>query len=130
MKNMKTKDKELLILEANEIHTDWRKNYEWRRENSRWLRYSRFIALKVLHKLDEIKMTQRALARQLKCSPQYVSKLLKGKANMTLETIALLEEILDLDLVRSSLTFVRRYKQPEEQSSLVAEEGEDSKYGL
>lgn len=32
------------------------------------------------------------------CSQQYVSKLLKGSENLTLETIAKLEEILDLEI--------------------------------
>ena len=106
----KDKDKELQILEANQVDTDWRKNAEWRRANSSWLRYSRVIALKVLHRLDEIQMSQRRLAKELKCSPQYVSKLLKGNANMTLETIANLEKVLEIDLVKSSLAHIKRYE--------------------
>lgn len=118
---MKTKDKELQILEANEVCTNWRKGAEWRQKNKYWLKYSRFIALKVLHRLDEVKMTQRHLAEQLNCSPQYVSKLLKGNANMTLETISKLEDLLKIDLVKSSLSFVRGYEVTKEPVSLVAE---------
>jgi len=40
----------------------------------------------------------------MNCSPQYISKLLKGSENLTLETIAKLEEVLELDLVASSLS--------------------------
>ena len=127
---MKTKDKGLQILEANEVCTNWRKGAEWRRENKSWLKYSRFIALKVLHRLDEVKMTQRHLAEQLNCSPQYVSKLLKGNANMTLETISKLEELLNIDLVKSSLSFVSGYKTPEGNVSLVAESDNHNGYVL
>ena len=115
------KDKDLQILEANEVCTNWRKGAEWRRKNQSWLKYSRFIALKVLHRLDEIKMTQKHLAEKLECSPQYVSKLLKGNANMTLETISKLEDLLKIDLVKSSLSFVRGYEVTKEPVSLVAE---------
>ena len=118
---MKTKDKELQILEANEVCTNWRKGVEWRQKNKSWLKYSRFIALKVLHRLDEVKMTQRHLAEKLECSPQYVSKLLKGNANMTLETISKLEDLLKIDLVKSSLSFVHGYDITKEPVSLVAE---------
>lgn len=114
-------DKQLQILEAHEIHTDWRKRSDWRRTNKFWLRYSRAIALKVLHRLDELKMTQRTLAKNLNCSPQYVSKLLKGQANMTLETIALLEIILDLDLVNSSFSVAKSYNISDDSSRIVAE---------
>lgn len=130
MHKMKTKDKELQILEANEVCTNWRKGAEWRQKNKYWLKYSRFIALKVLHRLDEVKMTQRQLAEQLKCSPQYVSKLLKGNANMTLETISKLEELLKIDLVKSSLSFVSGYKTPEANISLVAESDNYNGYVL
>lgn len=66
-------------------------------------------------------MTQRTLAKNLNCSPQYVSKLLKGQANMTLETIALLEIILDLDLVNSSFSVAKSYNISDDSSRIVAE---------
>lgn len=96
-------DKELSVLEKYEIKTDWRERAQWRRDNRRWLRYSGFIALTVMHRLEELKMSQKELAGKMNCSPQYVSKLLKGSENMTLETISKLEECLDLNLVGSAL---------------------------
>lgn len=114
-------DKELSVLEKHEVKTDWREKAAWRRENRHWLRYSGFIALKVMHRLEELKMSQKELAVKMNCSPQYVSKLLKGSENLTLDTISKLEECLDLDLVRSTLTHVDGYDYHERQYSYVAE---------
>jgi transcriptional regulator with XRE-family HTH domain len=44
-------------------------------------------------------MTQKKLAEMLGVSPQYVSKILKGSENMTLETIAKLEDALGVNLI-------------------------------
>ena len=43
------------------------------------------------------------------CTQQYVSNLLKGSSNMTLETIARLEKALDLDILKTALTPTRTY---------------------
>lgn len=114
-------DNELSALEKHEVKTDWREKAQWRRENRRWLRYSGFIALTVMHRLEEIKMSQKELAEKMNCSPQYVSKLLKGSENLTLDTISKLEECLDLDLVRSALTHVDGYEYHERPYGYVAE---------
>lgn len=117
----KATDKELSVLKKHEVNTNWRENAQWRRENRRWLRYSGFIAIMVMHRLEELKMSQKELAEKMKCSPQYVSKLLKGSENLTLDTISKLEECLDLDLVRSALTHVDGYEYHESPLRLVAE---------
>ena len=117
----KATDKELSVLEKHEVKTNWREKAEWRRENRRWLRYSGFIALTVMHRLEELKMSQKELAEKMICSPQYVSKLLKGSVNLTLDTISKLEECLDLDLIRSALTYVDGYEYRERQYGYVAE---------
>ena len=114
-------DKELSVLEKHEVRTEWREKAEWRRENSRWLRYSGFIALTVMRRLEELKMSQKELAKKMNCSPQYVSKLLKGSENLTLDTISKLEECLDLDLVRTALTHVDGYEYRELKYGYVAE---------
>ena len=118
----KATDKEFSVLEKHEVKTDWREKAEWRRENHRWLRYSGFIALTVMHRLEELKMSQKELAEKMNCSPQYVSKLLKGSENLTLDTISKLEENLDLDLVRSALTHVDGYEYHERKYGYVAEQ--------
>jgi transcriptional regulator with XRE-family HTH domain len=99
------------FLEAHQSPTPsrWREDAQWRRDNEYWLKYSRYITLQVLRAMDEQSVTQVELARRMGCTQQYVSNLLKGSSNMTLETIARLENALNIDLIRSALTYVSGY---------------------
>lgn len=117
----KTIDKELNVLEQHEVKTDWREKARWRRNNRRWLKYSGYIALKVMSRLEELHISQKDLAEMMQCSPQYVSKLLKGSENLTLETISKLEDNLGLDLVNSAFSFVAGYETTGETIRMVAE---------
>ena len=80
----------------------WKENAQWRRNNEKWLGYARIITVKVLKAMDEQSVTQTMLAERMGCTQQYVSNLLKGSSNMTLETIAKLESALHIDLWGSS----------------------------
>lgn len=93
------------LLEYLENHqpatpSNWREKTEWRRENRDWIRHSQEIALAMLNKMDELKMSQTALAKQLGCSQQYVSKLLKGGENLSLETISKIEKALSITIIQ------------------------------
>ena len=90
----------------------WREDAQWRRDNEYWLQYSRYITLQVLRAMDEQSVTQVELAKRMGCTQQYVSSLLKGCSNMTLETIARLENALSIDLIKSALTYVHGYGSP------------------
>ena len=59
--------------------------------------------------MDEQSVTQLELARRMGCTQQYVSNLLKGSTNMTLETIARLENALNIDIIKSAGTYFRGY---------------------
>ena len=99
------------ILEAHQSPTPsrWREDAQWRRDNEYWLKYARYITLQVLRAMDDQSVTQLELAKRMGCTQQYVSNLLKGSSNMTLETIARLENALGIDLVKSALTYVSGY---------------------
>ena len=81
----------------------WREAAEWRRKNENWLKYSRVITMKTMHAMDKQSVTQSILAKRMGCSQQYVSNLLKGSSNMTLETISRIETALNIDLIGSAL---------------------------
>ena len=93
------------FLEAHQspIPSRWREDAQWRRDNEYWLKYSRYITLQVMRAMDEQSVTQVELAKRMGCTQQYVSNLLKGSSNMTLETIARLEKALNIDLIRSDI---------------------------
>ena len=77
----------------------WREEAQWRRENREWLRYSQRIALLLLSYMKREHLTQAAIAEQLGCSQQYVSKILKGTENLTIETIAKIENVINHKLL-------------------------------
>lgn len=77
----------------------WRENAEWRMANKSWLRYSQQIAMMMLDKMDELNMTQKKLAELMGCSQQYVSKILKGQENLSLETLSKIECCLNIQIL-------------------------------
>lgn len=79
--------------------SQWREEAEYRLKNKTWLRYSQLIAMKMLDKMEQLGMTQKALAERMGCTQQYVSKILRGKENLSLETLSKIEEALELQLV-------------------------------
>lgn len=81
----------------------WREAAEWRRKNEKWLKYARVITMKTMQAMDKQSVTQSLLAERMGCSQQYVSNLLKGSSNMTLETISRIETALNIDLIGSAL---------------------------
>ena len=110
---------------------NWREEAEYRRRNARWLRYSAMIALQVRERMSQIGMTQVVLAEKLGCTQQHVSMLLKGKNNLTLETIAKLEEALDFNIIGEALIPVDGYCQNNSFSvnRTYLSESEPSPYG-
>lgn len=87
----------------------WKEREDYKKANRSWLKKSVDVALRVLDVLDKKKMSQSELAEKLKVSRQQVSKILKGQENLTLETIAKLESVLGIELVKvSSVTKVAR----------------------
>lgn len=96
---MKQKTLNFLENHLSETPSNWREESEWRRENASWLRHSQMIAVKVILKMKELSLTQQALAERMNCTQQYVSKILKGKENLSLDTITRLENALQINLV-------------------------------
>ena len=77
----------------------WKEKAEWRQQNKSWLRYSQFVAIRMLEQMAAERLTQKALAERLGCSQQYVSKILKGQENLSIETISKIENALSLELL-------------------------------
>lgn len=82
----------------------WRKEAEYRLINRDWIRESQRIATEMLIKMDEMNLKQSDLAKMMGVSQQYISKILKGKENLTLNTIVRIEEILHITILHPSHT--------------------------
>ena len=85
---------------AQPVSEESRQEAEYHHENRDWLLKSAQIALAVRRELRNQGISQQELAERMKVSPQYVGKLLKGKDNLTLETIAKMEKALGCTLIR------------------------------
>lgn len=70
-------------------------------KNRAMLRESQNIALKVLDKLEELRWSQRKLAREMGVTPQQITKIVKGQENLTLETQIKLQTILKIPILAS-----------------------------
>jgi len=99
---MRTREEQIAFLNEHSSSTPskWREEAEWRRANREWLCYSRKIAIIVLMALEEQHLSQGQLAERMGCSPQYVSRLLKGDENLSLETICKLEKALQIPIMQ------------------------------
>lgn len=102
---MKNKAEQIAFLREHSSDTPskWKEKAEWRRQNMSWISYSRKIAVKVALAMDEQGLTQRQLAVRMNCSPQYISRLLKGEENLSLETICKLEDALNICILSNAL---------------------------
>lgn len=65
------------------------------------------IASKIDSELSRSGMTRSSLAKKIGTSPAWITKILRGDVNLTIETIVKLSEALDLDL---NLSFSKRVK--------------------
>ena len=55
--------------------------------------------------MTQLGLTQKALAERMNCTQQYVSKILKGKENMSLDTLSKLEDALGINLIYAEHVF-------------------------
>ena len=118
---MKKNTLEFLETHQSETPSTWREEAEWRRDNWSWLQHSQRIAVKVLLQMKEQGLTQKLLAERMHCSQQYVSKILKGKENMSLETLTRLENALGISLILDGHPVIYPPSEEETTADRVAE---------
>lgn len=104
MKNNTEKFKSLVSNEKS----NWLEKAKYRQENQDWLDISFSIAVKILGILRENKKNsvfpknQKELAEALQCTPQYVSKLLKGNEKLNIETISKIQNTLSIQIINTT----------------------------
>lgn len=101
MKNITALDKLNKI--ASREPSGWFEQAKERERNQDWSEKSVKIALLILNEIKARKasqeMTQKSLAAKMGVSEQYVSKILKGQENLTLETITKIEKAMNIKLM-------------------------------
>jgi len=87
----------------------WLDKAKYRQENQDWLDISFGIAIKILSTLRTNKKkglspkNQNELAIALDCTPQYISKLLKGTEKLNIETISKIQKALAVKIIDNSI---------------------------
>ena len=94
-----TKAIDILRVHKSEEPSMWKEQAQWHVDNWGWLMHSTQIALNARNRMTAMGLSQKELAERIGCSQQYISLILKGKENLTLETISKLESALDSPLI-------------------------------
>lgn len=92
-----------------------------RAKNREWMRMSQDIALGIHRYLRTTNMTQKEFAERMGVSPAYVGKLLKGRENLTLETIWKIQELIEISFFHSPYCYPEFH---DSSQSIVAEPAE------
>lgn len=89
---------------TNSGDSNWLKDAEFNIENRKWLSFSSNIARRILAAIKDKKevnpeYNQEILASNISVSSQYISKVLKGRENLSLKTIAKISDALGVELI-------------------------------
>jgi len=100
-------------LSSNE-ESEWLKVTDYRERNSAWLQISAEIAQHILEILEIRNWSRAELGRQLDVSPQQVSKIISGQANLRLSTIAKIQKVLGVKLITTRFAYPWKEHTPPE----------------
>ena len=98
----KMTSKALRFLEEHQSDTpsQFEEEARWRQENEIWLRMSRSVALTIVDYMQENQLSRAEMAKILKVSPQYLSRILSGTENFSLKSIAKIEAALGVSCLK------------------------------
>ena len=72
-------------------------------KGEKWMCHSQAIAATMSNRMEELGMTQRVLAEKMNCTQQYVSEVLKGRENLSLETLCKIENTLGIKILQAGV---------------------------
>ena len=81
----------------------WREKAEWRMKNKSWLCYSQHIAMMMLDQMEKLNISKEQLSKLLDCTQEHISEIFKGQENLTLETMAKIEQCLKIQIFNINL---------------------------
>lgn len=80
-------------------NASWKKIAKWNQDHAESLEDFVIIATRIAQTLKARGMTQKELAGKLGVSPQALTRIMKGRQNLTLQSIRMIEEVLDISLI-------------------------------
>lgn len=81
------------------LNEKWQKDFLDYEENIEWRILSEKFALAIMRLLRHQKKSQIWLAKELDKSPQYISRVIKGKENLSLKSMASIQAIFDTEII-------------------------------
>ena len=104
------------ILKNSKKDTEWNKEAEERLQAHNESTKSGLIATQLAIYMAENKISQTALGKMTGVSPQQISKVLKGKENLTLSTIEKIEDALGVQLIQVNILEEAELKRQKEKN--------------
>lgn len=94
------KSKAIRFLEAHQSGTlsVFTEEARWRQENEPWLRMSQHVALCVIGFMQEHALSRAEVASLIGVTPQYLSRIISGRENFSVKTIAKIETALGITI--------------------------------
>lgn len=77
----------------------WKEIARWNEQHADCLDDLVIIATRIRHALKEKGLSQKALAKAMEVSPQALTRIMKGRQNLTLQTIRRIENVLNIRLL-------------------------------
>lgn len=96
---MKTENLENFKKLVSNENSGWLDKFLHFKANKKWLDNSSKVAVNVLEALGEKKMSQKDLAKKMNVSAQQINKIVRGKQNLTFDTVGKLENALGITLM-------------------------------
>lgn len=87
------------ISEPDAKSAKWKQIAQWNRDHAEALEDYIIIAARILQCLIDRNMKQKELAEMLGVTPQALSRIVKGRQNLSLQTIRKIEKVLSIDLI-------------------------------
>ncbi len=86
-------------LTSKKRSTNWEEITQWHEDNHDSVELSTKFAVKVLKLLKQKSISQVALAEKMGVSPQFVSRIVKGRENLTFSTVQKIENALEVKII-------------------------------
>ncbi len=87
------------ISKPDNPNAEWRKIAKWNRDHAESIDDFIRIAVHIAQALKAKSSNQTILAEQLGVTPQALTRIMKGRQNLSLQTIRKIEKVLDISLV-------------------------------
>ncbi|MBJ2125398.1 helix-turn-helix transcriptional regulator [Flavobacterium sp. IB48] len=105
MENKKLKQ----LIEEATFNNTWKEKFQFQLDNEESEDFLFEISLRIIERLEELGWKKSKLAEELGVSKQYVSKLLRSKQNLSIETIFKIQRVIGRKLIEVAESSPKNY---------------------